>query len=244
MGQISYKNSIKLPALSEAPGSLSAFEKSLFGHFIALTRPRLIVELGVLDAVTTRFILEFLTINEISSKVVGFDFPDVVSNLRMSNKYVQQKEKDNVLQLIPGELPMSLESWLKTTDETIDLALVDATHSYKSVIDELSLLWPQLSDDGYILCHDYSDLHEGVRYAVDRFSFNRNVLVIPLLASNRAIEWGHTSVLVALCKRSHSLTARGWKHHLGLSLKKDLLRNPVFGKLWNTLIKPALRGKP
>lgn len=242
MRQRSNESLIKMPELSGSRGSLSALEKSLLGHFIALTRPQIIVELGVLEGATTKFILEFLTINKIHAHLIGFDFPDVVSNLRKSNKYMQQKEKDGLLQLIPGELPASLIAWLKSTEETIDLALVDASHSYKNVIDELGLLWPKLSPDGYILCHDYSRKYEGVRYAVDRFAHKRNVMVLPLSASDRAIKSGHGSVLVALCKRSHSPTTRGWLQHLWLGAKKDLLRNPVFEKVWSALVKPTMRG--
>lgn len=235
-----YDNVIKMPTLDEAQGTLSALEKSLLGHFIALTRPRVILELGVMDAITTKFMLEFLIINEINAKVVGFDLPEVVSKLRSTNKYVQQKEKDKMLQLIPGVLPMSLDSWLKNSGEEIDLVLVDANHSYRNVVDELSLLWSKLSTDGYILCHDYSSKYDGVRYAVDRFSSKRNVMVLPLSASNRTIESGQGSVLVALRKRSHRLTTQGWMHHLWLGMKSDLLRNPIFERAWSTLIKPLI----
>lgn len=232
-----------MPILSESQGSLTALEKSLFGHFIYLTRPKLVVELGVLDALTTKFILEFIRINDISARVIGFDLAGVVSNLRESNEYVQQKEKDGVLQLIPGELPMSLDAWLENTDETVDLALVDATHSYKSVIDELSLLWPKLSSDGYIICHDYSSKHEGVRYAVDRFTRKNNAMMLPLSASNRTIESGQGSVLVALSKRPYRPSTLTWMKHQWLGIKTELLRNPVFEKIWTAMIKPIVRGR-
>lgn len=231
---------VRFPTMVEDQGSLSVLEKSLLGYFIVLARPQLIVELGVFNAVTTLFILEFLKVNEIEAKVVGFDFPDEVAKLRESNITIRQQERDVNLQLIPGRLPESLETWLETSP-TIDLALVDATHSYKSVTRELNLLWPRLSTEGYILCHDYSNKHEGVRYTVDRFAIRRNVMVLPLLSSNEAKQFGHRSVLVALCKRSHTPSIRGLIKHLWLSAKKDLLRYPIVEKIWRGLIKPLIR---
>lgn len=231
---------VRFPDLAEAAGSLTWMEKSLLGHLILLTHPRIIIELGVFEAVTTQFIYEFMEINNIEAKVIGFDLPKIIENLRNSNAMVQHWEETSTLQLVPGRLPMSLKQWLNDSDEAIDFVLVDAAHDYRSVIGELSLLWPRLSADGYILCHDYSNKWDGVRYAVDRFAAKHGAMVLPLTSSEFASQTGHASVLVALCRRPYKNTLSRLTHHLWQSIKVDLLRRPMVNKLWSA-VRPLVR---
>lgn len=239
--QQAYGDLIKFPILTDAQGSLTAMEKSLLGHFILLVHPRVIVELGVYKAVTTQFMCDFLIKNGIEGVVVGFDLPEVIADLRKSNEPVKYMEQAFRLRLIPGKLPESLATWLGSTDEQIDLALVDATHDYRSVIGELNLLWSRLSAEGYVLCHDYSGKYDGVRYAVDRFTAKRDAMVLPLGSSERARQAGHASVLVALCRRPYRPTLRRLMHHVWLSAKVDLLARPVVNKTWSKWVKPLVR---
>lgn len=93
MGQRSSENLVKMSALSGSLSSLSALEKSLLGHFIELTRPQIIVGLGVQEGATTKFILEFLTINKIHDHLIGFDFPDVVAKRASLTSICSKKRK-------------------------------------------------------------------------------------------------------------------------------------------------------
>jgi len=238
--QQSYEDLIKFPRLVSVHGSLTAMEKILLGHFILLVRPRLTVELGVFKAITTQFMCDFLVKNGIDGVVVGFDLPEVIAELRDQEtvKYLEQVSR---LRLIPGRLPDSLANWLSSSDEQIDLALVDASHDYRSVIGELSLLWPRLSPEGYILCDDYCSKHDGVRYAVDHFAARQDAMALPLLSSQRVGRTEHTSELVAVCRRPYEFTLLRWMHHLWLKAKADMLAYPVVNKTWSNWVRPFVR---
>jgi len=236
----SYTDVIKFPPLLENPGSLTAMEKSLLAHFILLARPSVIVELGVFQSLTTQFMCELLIENEIPGRVIGFDLPEVVAELRQNNEAVRQLEAKERLQLVPGRLPNSLQSWLINAPGKVDFALVDATHDYRSVSGELSLLWTRLPASGYILCHDYSAKYDGVRVAVDQFSANVGAMCLPLLASEAAGRSGHWSVLVALARRPDRLTIRRMIPHWWMATKTNLLSNQFFAGIWKR-VKPIVR---
>ncbi len=236
-----YGDWVRFPDLTQDRGSLTPLERSLLGNIILLVRPRLIVELGVFRAVTTQFICDFLHANEIEASVVGFEFPDVVADLRRGNAAVAEYESMSRLQLMPGRLPVSLQDWLQRLDQPIDLAFVDATHDYPSVWAELSLLWPRLSPDGCILCHDYSSNFDGVRHAVDRFAAKVGARVMPLTASETARLHGHTSVLVALRPPTFKPTMRSMMSHRWKKAKADWLGYVVINKLWHQGLRPLMR---
>ncbi len=233
MNNVQYERLTKFPRLVEDVGSLTAMEKSVLAHFILLVRPRIIIELGVFHAVTTQFICEFLIENELDGRVIGFDLPEVIDELRQNNESVQRLEASQRLQLVPGRLPFSLSTWLSNTTDRVDFALVDATHDYHNVHGELITLWPYLSVDGFILCHDYSVKYNGVRYAVDEFATKNGVACLPLLSSQAATQARYSSCLVALRHRPYRLTIGGLIPHWWRSLKVKLLANRVFNKLWS-----------
>jgi hypothetical protein len=231
---------VKIPKLTQDQGSLTAMEKSILAHFILLVRPQIIVELGVFRALTTQFMCQLLIDNEIDGRVVGFDLPDMVEDLRLNNGSINKYEELQRLQLVPGRLPISLKNWLGSTAEPIDFALVDATHDYHSVMGELSQLWPRLSASGVILCHDYSSKYDGVRYAVERFAAMNQAACMPLSPSDAAMQAGYWSCLVALRRNPHRPTIRGLFPHWLMSKKIALLANPGFNRLWHRL-RPLFR---
>jgi hypothetical protein len=236
----SYDQLIKFPTLSDDYGSLTALEKSLLAHFMLLARPRLIIELGVFRALTTQFICEFLIENGMEGRVIGFDLPEVVAELRQHNEAVQRLEAAQRLQLIPGSLPQSLVAWLSAAPDSVDFALVDAMHDYPSVSGELKLLWPRLSTGGFILCHDYSSKYDGVRCAVERFVAAHGAMSLPLSSSEAARQAGYASVLVALAHRPARLTVRRLAPHWWRSAKVGLLAQPAFNRLWRQ-VRPFVR---
>jgi len=151
-------------------------EKVFLGNFLAMVQPRVVLELGAFHAVTTDFICSFLEANNIDGHVYAFDVPDFVARLRSENERVQALEAEGKLTMVSGFLPDTLTDLLEKISDPIDLVLVDATHDYPSVMSELERLWPRLSDHGLIICHDYDfrPEHEGVRYAVDRFTASKS----------------------------------------------------------------------
>ena len=228
------KDLIHLPELTVATGSLSPMERSLVAHFLLLSRPQVVVELGVFEAHTSQFLCDVLKMNDIQAKVYGFDLKHVVKKLRAENQAVQALEQDNKLALIPGELPRSLIDWLNQTNSTIDFALVDARHDYHSVMQELNLLYPRLSRGGFILCHDYSPPYEGIRYAVNHFAKSKGAMMLPLGSTDEASNSGHHSVLVAL---SHPPYPQHWTRNVYLAMRSRV----VHSKLWQNVLKPLLK---
>ncbi len=230
-----------LPIHNNSVGSLTAIEKSILGNFIALSKPRNILEIGMYKGATTEFICTFIEENGIDSKVIGFDFPEVIKTIKNTNKSIEKYEAKSLLQTIPGTSPDSVNKWLIESNESVDIALVDAEHEYGSVIKELNLLWPKLSDSGYILCHDYSAKFEGVRYAVDYFAKRHNAMILPLSSLDRQTESdtknyiNHpegSSVIVALCKRPYKYSKLNRIRHAWKSKRRDLLTIPFISKSW------------
>lgn len=233
-----------LPELIIEPGSLSPMEKSLLAHHIMLIRPSTIVELGVYKATTTIFIGSLVELNSIDCHIFGFDRAQTVDDLRKTNEEVKRLEAKGILSLVPGDLPDSLVNWLKITKRQVDFALVDATHRYWAVYGELKLLWPSLSEDGLILCHDYTgEEFEGVRYAVNRFSARHHTLVMPLTSSRQAAQAGNLSVLVALRRPqvTHSMKAK--INFQAQAARVKLAKNRFLKALWKKYRKRTISMK-
>ena len=228
----------RFPPLVEARASLSPIEKSLLGHLILLARPKIILEIGVYRAVTTRFIIEFLELNGIDCRVVGFDLSEVVDQLRAQPE-VAGWEAGGRLELVAGELPSSLRDWIAAKQPEVGLALIDARHQYSSVTWELRLIWPWLSPHGYIVGHDYCPEFDGVRYAFDHFAKKRGAMLMPLLAS--ADTPAGRSVLVALRRPTYSKTARAWLRHHWEGWKSDAVRSALLGSVWRKVLRPIFR---
>lgn len=227
-------SSFKFPLMLGEKGSLGELEKSILGHLILLARPRVIVEVGVFRGTTTRFILEFLELNNIPCKVVGFDaYEQVTLESLFQNDWFARAVAEGRFEPVKGWLPGSLKEWLARTIEPIDVVLDDATHQYGSVSAELRLLWPRLSEDGYFVADDYSASWPGVRYAVDRFARQPGVEKVSLEASKRAWETGHGSTLAVLRKPSYQYKTREFLPHLGRKLKADLLGVPLVNWIWS-----------
>lgn len=234
-------NSFKFPLMRGEKGSLGELEKSILGHLILLARPRVIVEVGVFRGTTTRFMLEFLELNNIPCKVVGFDtYEQVTLESLFQNDWFARAVDEGRFEPVKGWLPGSLKEWLDRTNEPIDVVLDDATHQYGSVSAELRLLWPRLSQHGYFVADDYSSSWPGVRYAVDRFARGPGVEKVSLEASKRAWEAGHGSTLAVLRKPSYQYKTRDLLPHLWLKWKSDLLRIPLVNWFWGR-VRPLFK---
>ena len=234
-------SSFKFPLIRSEKGSLGEIEKSILGHLILLARPRVIVELGVFRGTTTRFMLEFLELNNIRCKVVGFDAYEQVSLESLSqNDWFARAAAEGRFEPVKGWLPDSLREWLARTDERIDLVLDDATHQFGSVSAQLRLLWPRLSHHGYFVADDYSSSWPGVRYAVDRFARRSGVEKVSLEASKDAWEAGHGSTLAVLRKPSYQYKTREFVPHLWLKWKGDLLGLSTVNWLWDA-VRPMFK---
>jgi hypothetical protein len=229
----------RFPSLVEDRASLHAIEKSLLGHFILLAQPKVIIETGVYRAVTTRFLIEFLELNNMPARVVSFDLPEVVEQLRREQPDIRRWEAEGRLELVGGELPLALRDWLAKARPEVGVALIDARHIFASVLWELRLVWPWLARDGYIVGHDYCADFDGVRYAFDHFARKNGAMLLPLAATGSTSEM--SSVLVAMRRRSYEQRFADWLHYRWEGLKTDLVLGRVTGPVWRA-VRPLLRG--
>jgi hypothetical protein len=178
---IKFKELIRFPDTVFEHATITPIEKMFISSVILSTRPKTIVETGVWKGKTTKFISELLYLNNIDSKIYGFDFPNVVEDLLDSDSFFKKQKN---IEFIKGTLPISMNNWFeKNPDKKIDFAIVDATHSFQAVREELLCILPRISDGGYVFCHDYGELgskYESVMYAVNEISKSLGFNVLPL----------------------------------------------------------------
>jgi len=234
---------INWPDFHVGAGSLSSLEKTILGSYILLSSAKVILEFGSFKGLTTRFIVEFCQVNQIEAKIFAFDVPEVASNLSKLPEFKTAIES-GMLTFVGGYLPHSLVQWKKDHNGLkVDLVLDDALHSYKSVWDELNLVWPILSDGGYVLCHHYCYKYEGVRLAVNKFAKSKDAHIQPLVSKNTFNNDSdstviHKSVLVSLSKKSDYL-----KSNIGeiLSVRKFYLKKFLAETGFWKFVKPYVR---
>jgi hypothetical protein len=233
---------LRLPDPEDRWQSLTAIEKSIVALVIGLVRPRVVVELGVHEAVTTRFLCKVLGENGIEGKVYGFDFPEVIEAARRREPEVAALEASGALVLQPGRLPESLRAWLATLESPVDLVLIDALHEYRSVLGELRLLWPRLAPDGHVVLDDYLERTDGVRWAVDTFVRQTpGAMCVPLLSGPGAEEKGIKSKIAVLRRRPYAyLGYRNLLRYEWARTKARLLEVPAVERVWS-LVRALFR---
>jgi predicted O-methyltransferase YrrM len=76
------------------------------------------------------------------------------------------------IKLIEGK---SLEIADKMAPQEADLVFIDAEHNYESVALDIEAWLPHVSDNGFLVGHDYCDAFPGVKQAVDEFMAAANL---------------------------------------------------------------------
>lgn len=161
--------------------SLNPFEKSMLIHFLGASKPKTILELGVYKGITTKYLCAWLRQFNIQATVVGFDLVDVLQELKNGDTEIRDLEKNGQVKFMPGYLPDTLDSFLEEHQGSVDFALIDAQHDYPSVHGELTRIWPRLSNNGFIICHDYHKPR--IQYAIEKFSRQTGARYLPILAN-------------------------------------------------------------
>jgi predicted O-methyltransferase YrrM len=178
---------LRMPDFHQTWGSLSPLEKCQLGVLMSAIQPKVIVETGVWRGGTTRFLSEYLSLNGIPGTIYGFDLSEIIDELLASDPFFESASN---VSLMKGTLPHSLSDWLVRKDVTVDLALIDANHSFYAVYSELSVIAPRLSSGGYIFCHDYGNpgtTFDRVMCAVNEFARLHRFTVLPFHSQSDSI---------------------------------------------------------
>lgn len=157
--------------------SINFFEKKILSKFLTLSNPKVVLELGIDKGSTTKYILNHIKKNNLKAKLYGFDLVEKIRKLENTDESIKSYLNNNHLQFIKGSLPESLNNFLIKQKPIIDFVFIDATGDFKNVYGELSLIWPYLSVNGYIICHYHK---ERLHYAVEYFSKKNNAKFLPL----------------------------------------------------------------
>jgi len=198
---------IKYPEMSHEAGSIGFLEKIFIGNFIYMIRPTLIIETGLFKGYTHKFISDFVILNKIQGcRIVSFDLSEVVQSFKEKNPdYIE----NGVSEFVGGNLPESLQQFLKHTSELIDFAVVDSDHSYEGVLNDLNAIGPRLKEGGYIFCHDYRPFDEkymGTTLAVDEYCLSNGYDYLPLFTETETV-WG-----AALMRKPEKYRSRIKRH--------------------------------
>ena len=153
----------------------------IIGNLLVVSEPKLVIETGVFNGLTTKFVCEFLKKNGIQGfRIAAFDMPDVVQDIQSRNPYFASEKH---VELVGGLLPRSLQRYLESTADLVDFAIVDGDHSYKGVTGDLETLAPRMRPGGYIFAHDYrrhDPEYRGLTAAVYHFAVRRGFALLPL----------------------------------------------------------------
>ena len=198
---------ITYPDMLHETGSIGFLEKMYIGNLLYMIKPKLIIETGLFKGYTHKYIVDFITLNEIPGcRIVSFDLPDVINRFRKTNS---DFTKDGISELIGGNLPDSLRKFLEQTPEAIDFAVIDSDHSYRGVLNDLNAIAPKLREGGYIFCHDYRPFdkkYRGTSQAIDEFAINNGYDYLPLISETDTV-WG-----AALLRKPEKYRTRTKRH--------------------------------
>lgn len=213
--------------------SLNPFEKSILIHLLAASKPKIILELGVYKGITTKYMCSWLRQFKVNATIVGFDLEDVLRELKINDKEVSDLEASGQVKFMPGYLPGTLDKFLHEHKGTIDFALIDAQHDYPSVYGELSRIWPYLSPNGFIVCHDYHKPR--IQYAIERFSRKTGAKFLPILANPQ--ETVVYSSLVIITKPKMKFEQLRWLvYHFQIKkMKGYYILKKMFTKFFNSI---------
>lgn len=87
---------------------------------------------------------------------------------------IENMESIGVMEHVDIIVGKSSEVWKQFIDESIDLIFIDATHTYKCVIEDISCWYGKIRNGGIICGHDYN-LEEVEQAVNDLFSMRGNL---------------------------------------------------------------------
>ena len=179
----------------------SSFKKDINSAFLLMSQienyqPKVFLEVGVFQGVTSRNVCELLNkINKGNFLFYGIDIfestNNEINNREMTVKHnkISNPIKHLLFNIILKKNLFSIDSiykflgkfknnvklykglsnseLLKIDLSAVDMVFLDGGHSYKTVREDLSLILKQIKKEKIIICDDYDQLNYGVKKAVD-----------------------------------------------------------------------------
>ena len=179
----------------------SSFKKDINSAFLLMSQienyqPKVFLEVGVFQGVTSRNVCELLNkINKGNFLFYGIDIFESTNN-KINNREMTVKHnkisnpiKHLLFNIILKKNLFSIDSiykflgkfknnvklykglsnseLLKIDLSAVDMVFLDGGHSYETVREDLSLILKQIKKEKIIICDDYDQLNYGVKKAVD-----------------------------------------------------------------------------
>ena len=179
----------------------SSFKKDINSAFLLMSQienyqPKVFLEVGVFQGVTSRNVCELLNkINKGNFLFYGIDIfestNNEINNREMTVKHnkISNPIKHLLFIIILKKNLFSIDSiykflgkfknnvklykglsnseLLKIDLSAVDMVFLDGGHSYETVREDLSLILKQIKKEKIIICDDYDQLNYGVKKAVD-----------------------------------------------------------------------------
>ena len=179
----------------------SSFKKDINSAFLLMSQienyqPKVFLEVGVFQGVTSRNVCELLNkINKGNFLFYGIDIfestNNEINNREMTVKHnkISNPIKHLLFNIILKKNLFSIDSiykflgkfknnvklykglsnseLLKIDLSAVDMVFLDGGHSYETVREDLSLILKQIKKEKIIICDDYDQVNYGVKKAVD-----------------------------------------------------------------------------
>lgn len=147
----------------------------IFDGLISFNKYKVIVEIGVAGAHTTRYLCEFAEKND--GFVYGFDiwerhglkkqFKSSRFKLEKADELLKSYNLSNYELIKVDTTTKEFEDILKEKCPVIDLAFIDGCHSYQGVKNDFDIVYPLLDSLGTIVFHDTLRIDGAREFMID-----------------------------------------------------------------------------
>jgi len=142
----------KLRLHKDGYGGQMTREAPAIYSLVRLLKPRVVVETGVADGVTSSYILRALEDNG-EGRLYSIDLPHYLLPAGKPPGWIVEESLRGRWDLRVGDAAKLLPPLLEELGE-IDLFLHDSLHTYEHMMLEFRAAWPRLSPGGLFLSHD------------------------------------------------------------------------------------------
>lgn len=162
------------------------YENADYGFFLGsltnFNQCRVVVEVGVMQGDTTNFLCE--AVKPYNGHVYGFDMWDIHGLWNQFPSYstkekvehdLKSKGHDNFTLTKINTKTQEFKDKINEMCPKIDLAFIDACHSYDGIKNDFDIIWPHMVHDGIVCFHDTTVIDGCREFVLDlRTKFNDN----------------------------------------------------------------------